>query len=303
MVEAESSYRQEQDFAVGWSGLVLRTISLWKRRLLSYIGIMISSKLILFLLYIVPVILILGPASLANMIYLPVTPTGAVLNYLAAGGSSVRDIAMAIVAIILTFLVYTVTTAATVKIALNDYGNPGAGNVIDAFGFSFSRFGILLASLTVGFTIFLLGSPLSVLNYAFSLFLMSGTIPIFPILTAFLLAVGAEYVGIRILPVFAVIIEERQESPFDAMKRAFNLTDSHFWHIFGSQFILNLVISVVVGIVNMLLVSLMQWSLISFFLAVTIVNGLLIAPISIVFQAVVYRDLKSRAETQEEDWL
>ncbi|MBD3160355.1 MAG: hypothetical protein GF309_16365, partial [Candidatus Lokiarchaeota archaeon] len=278
MLEAEFSSGQKQDFAVGWTGLVLRTLSLWKRRLLSYIGVMATSKLILYALYIVPVIYILGPASLVNIVYLPVTPSGAIFNLLFSHATAVRNIPMGITAIILTLLMYTVTTAATVKLTLDDYGNPGAGNVIDAFGFSLRRISILLVSLAIGFTVFLLGSPLSVLSYAFSLFLMNGTLPLWPMLLLFLLAIVAEYVGIRAAPVFAIAIDEDHKSPFDAMRKAFNLTDSRFWHVFGAQFILNLVILVVVGIVNMLLMPLIQMSFVVHFLVSSIINGVLIAP-------------------------
>lgn len=298
----------ERDFSVGASGLVSRTFSLWLRRLGSYVvlvGLVASilatiNTLIAFLL--VPS----DPSAFTDLI--GTNPLDIITKLI--GWTTVSDVILLTIAVALSivgFIVMAVAYGAGIKLALEDYGNPGGGTVKEAFSYARGRLvtligANLLYSILIVIPIFpgIVGFAISALTIDWMDFSTYGPVLVtIPVLLVGLLIML--YLSIRLSPTIAVAVAEEDKNSVDAVKRAWQITQSNFWHIFLGFFLLVIITGIAAIIIT---ISFAPIVLINVGLLVicTIAIALVLSPISAIFQAVLYRDLESRAKQTEADW-
>jgi hypothetical protein len=107
------------------------------------------------------------------------------------------------------------------------------------------------------------------------------------------------YITVRFAPRVAVVVTS-DLSVGGSIKRTLSLTSRSFWHIFGGWLLLTISVGLMGTIITMFL---------SFFtdviytIAYTVITILLLSPLGNIFQAVLYKDLMSRAGAQsEQQW-
>jgi membrane-anchored glycerophosphoryl diester phosphodiesterase (GDPDase) len=109
------------------------------------------------------------------------------------------------------------------------------------------------------------------------------------------------YLAVRFAPTIAVVIAEKDKSAVASVKRAWKITGHHFWHIFGGLFLLIIVIALVSIVIGILVapIAFIATGLVGL---AGIIIGIFISPFPAIFQAVLYRDLESRAGVTQADW-
>ena len=297
-----------QDFSVGASGLASRTFSLWIRRLGSYIVIvgLVGAVLALWNTYVATIIAPLDPESFLNLI--STDPLDIILKSLNWTSTSGVPVFVIIIALsLIGMIINSVTHGAAIKLCLEDYGNRGAGTIRESFSYAGNRLTTLIGAQIIYGLILMIPVLPGGLVFAYSALtidimdpstygLLLTTIPL--LLIGLIIAL---YLAVRLAPTIAVVIAEEERSAVDSVKRAWSITGHHFWHIFAGLFLLIVLIAVASILIAMLIapIALIAVSIIGLS---TIIIEILISPLPAVFQAVLYRDLESRARMVEADW-
>ncbi|MBD3160354.1 MAG: hypothetical protein GF309_16360 [Candidatus Lokiarchaeota archaeon] len=301
-VEPEPSGPQRRDFSVSWTGMVSRTFALWKRRLPSYLTIMGITSLAVYGLYSVVLILLLGPSGVGILPYIGTSPFSLITSLAQLGSLSMDQFIVLVPMTIISMVIYAVAGGAAIKLAFDDYGEPGRGDVDMSLSYSFGKaWSLIGAQIIVGLVLLILQIP-TLLTFVF---MLTGDIELIAIASLLSLVgmVLSAYIGTRLTPVSAVVIAEENTGAFGAVKRAWGLTSGNFWHIFGGQLLLGLVVGIITIIVE-LVIGMLTFSIAGFVGIVisTIIVGILFSSVDYIFQTVLYRDLESRAAESEEDW-
>ncbi|MHA1933834.1 MAG: hypothetical protein ACW97A_01010 [Candidatus Thorarchaeota archaeon] len=303
--DRESLGPDTRDFSVSSSELVTRTLSLFKRKFVSYILIVgVAQFLYAFSInYIVfsffgltsPGIFSSDPFSIISGL------AGLV------GSASVFIIAMVILSMVGTILL-TVVAGGAVKLALDNYGSPSEGEASPSLSFALSRAVKLIATqLIISSILFLIMSPVVLVLltgitafdpydvYAYMTVMMT----IGPVLA--ICGVVMLYMSVRLAPIIAVVIAE-DKSIIDSIKRTWMLTGGNFWHIFFGQMMLAFVIGLIVGAIGVFNIPLLFSGGFWILILSSSISLLFFSPVMYIFQAVLYKDLMSRSGMQSTDW-
>lgn len=296
------------DFVVSATGLVSRTLSVWGRNILTFVilfGILsaIFTVVRFFVLW-----MIFGDPGSAQFLmgYMGTDPFSFFVGLIALIQIGLLPpdvmntfVSVSLLLMVVSMIVYAVLVGATIKYSIDDYGR-GQAELGESVSVALGRSGTLIvAQLIVGLIsavlfapalFYMLFAPWTIEALTTSLILMLAT---------FILVL---YVSIRLAPTAAVVIVE-DNSALDSVRRAFDLTGGQFWHVFGGQIVLGIVVLILDIIVGMLLLGLtFGFGWIGGLLPV-IISGLLFVAIPYVFQAVLYLDLEARdLETSQQLW-
>ncbi|MGV9169609.1 MAG: hypothetical protein ACOC38_06695 [Promethearchaeia archaeon] len=299
----EPSAPDEPDFSVSWTGMVSRTFALWKRRIAGYLTIMGVTSLAVYALYAAVIILVFGFDALSILPSIGTSPFDAIISLFTLTSVMPTLFVALILMTFVSMVIYAVAGGAAIKLAFDDYGNPGAGDVNSSISYSVNRIWTLIgAQIGVGAIIVVLQIP----TLLFSVSFLNGDLSAIASLSILSLVgtlIGV-YVGVRLTPVSAVVIAEEDKGTIDAVKRAWSMTSGNFWHILGGQFLLGLVIGIITLVVQMLftLLAIGVYPSIMTIILPTIFVGILFSSLDYIFQTVIYRDLESRATAEGEDW-
>ena len=296
------------DFVVSATGLVSRTLSVWGRNILTFIilfGILsaIFTVVRFFVLW-----MIFGDPGSAQLLmgYMGTDPFTFFVGLftLMQIGLLPPDVmntfvSVSLLLMVVSMIVYAVLVGATIKYSIDDYGR-GQAHMGESVSVAMGRSGtLIMAQLIVGLISAVLFAPALFYMLLAPLTIEALTTFLIVILVTFILVL---YVSIRLAPTAAVVIVE-DKSALDSVRRAFDLTGGQFWHVFGGQIVLGIVVLILDIIVGMFLLGLnfgLGW--IGGLLPV-IISGLLFVAIPYVFQAVLYMDLEARdLETSQELW-
>ena len=281
------SHGKELSFA----GLVSQTFSLWSRKVFQYVIIVGITGLVLSLIEMVILYAMFGVYGILLIDYIGSSPLDAVFN-LISGSLTSEYLTIAIVLSFVNLLVYAIVAGAAIDYAVDDYENPGSGNIRESFSFAAGR---MVDLILVQFVQALIIIPLAF----FAVILLY----IQPLISLALLVLIL-YVAVRLAPSMAVVVIE-EKSAIPAILRSWQITSGLFWHIFAGQilmgilvFILTLVIGVFVGtFVGLLLADI----LIAVFIG-SMIASLFLSSVSYIFLAVLYKDLEARGTSGDYDW-
>jgi hypothetical protein len=287
---------------------VSRTFSLWLRRLGAYIVIvgLVGAALAIVNAVVAVLVVPVNPESLLNLISTsPIDIIFKSINWTST--SSILVFGVVIALSLLGMIVNSVTQGAAIRLCLEDYGNRGAGKIGESFSYAGSRLVTLIgAQLLYGFILMIPVIPGGAV-FAYSAFAIDWMDPSTygPLLAAIpLLLVGVIitlYLAVRLAPTIAVVVAEKDKSAVASVKRAWRITGHHFWHIFGGLFLLIIVIAVI-GFIIAFAVAPITLIAIGLVGLSSIIVGIFISPFPAIFQAVLYRDLESRARITQADW-
>ncbi|TFF91061.1 hypothetical protein EU545_05820 [Candidatus Thorarchaeota archaeon] len=297
-----------RDYRLSATGLVSRTIQLYGRRILEYITL-IGLVGVLYTLLSLAVLWILYPTQAFDLVELVATdPLSVVLNLLLFAADPEQALGIVLVLMVIGMILLSASAGAAIKIALDDYGQPGASSLGDSLSYSVSRIvtliGVQLLVSLISLAIFL---PGFVFAFGIVLLILSGQLVALEMALLAILALIASlalllYVNIRLSAALAVAMAE-DEGAVNSVKRAWSLSGGNFWHIFGARVLLILVILVVGAVISVFFTDQIfgQWDV----FASSLVVALLLNPLDYVFAAVLYRDLASREmgpTTETQDW-
>jgi hypothetical protein len=302
--EPEPAQPPERDYSVSATGLVSRTFKLWFRNILAYVVIVGIVSFIWAIAQSLVSILILGVDFTDYFGSDPTSFLLGIISILTDPFVTPTDIALfvpvSIVIFILSLLIYAIIAGAAVKYALDDYGTKSA-DISESFSFATGRaVTLILAQLIIGL---ITGAIIAVPALLLVLSLFTGYVDLALIgLAAIMVAIVVIlYVSIRLAPTIAVVIAE-DLSAMDSVKRAWTITSGNFWHIFGGQILLGIAIFVVSLVIGIFAISFALAGGYLVTLIITAIASLLLSPLNYVFQAVLYKDLKSRATESDQEW-
>ncbi len=303
--------RFERDYSVGVAGLVSRTFSLWKRRLGSYVLIVGVLSALMAAVSLVVLFAFYGYAAFDLVGLVFSDPLGLILqlyNYTGLGDILLLGILM--VLSIVTMLVAAIVGGGAIKFALQDYGNPGTGDVNSALSYGASRaVTLIVAQLLQGLIIAIPILPGLVILVP----VVMSIDPLGPIDTSVVMAVFTGgivflvgglitlYLLVRLMPTIAVVVAEEERSALGAVRRAYQITGGAFWHTLGGVIIFGIAVFLVTFVLSLIAIAL---GLITPALGIlgSLFVSLLTSPLYYIFQAVLYRDLESQAKQESADW-
>lgn len=297
------------NFEVGAGELVSRTISVYIRRIGAYLIMVGLPSLVLGILGLAIFVAIFGEAGYT--LYPGVAgadPLSLLMSYFGFLGPAGTAIGFILIIGIINTIVLAIINGAGVKYALDNYGNPEAGEIGESFSYAMGRaLTLIVAQLIVSFVILAIVLPIIVIMfssaivfdpldpYAF-LSVLSLLLPIFAV--CFILIF---YIAIRFTATTGVVIAE-DLSAIDSIKRSWELTGGNFWHVLGASILLGIVTILIGGFFSVLFVGFFFVSPAAALAIPSLISVVFIAPISNVFQAVLYKDLASRVGRQEDEW-
>ncbi len=297
-----------RDYSVGVAGLVSRTFSLWMRRLVSYVLIVGIVSVVMSAVSFVVLYALYGAAAFNLLELVFSDPLGLLVSIFSLTGLTDIVLLVVIVALsLVSILVGAVVGGGAIKFALQDYGNPGAGDVRSALSYGVSRAITLIAAS------FLQGLILAIpILPGLGIMLLSALAfdPADPstwnsiALGGVVLLVGALvtlFLVVRLIPTIAVVVAEEEQSAFGAIKRAYQITGGAFWHTLGGVIIMAIAVFVV-SLVLLVIVEAVAFVSPALALVGSLIVSLLLSPLNFIFQTVLYRDLESRAKEEEADW-
>lgn len=297
----DPSQPREENYTLSATGLVSKTFGLWTGKFVQYVTIVGLVSVFTTLMSLVLVFSIFGIVDI-----LQTDP----INYLFSifSFTTTPDVTMVILSVafgVIAFIVNAILSGAAIKFALDDYG----GQTAD-IGMSFSHsFGKTTRIVTVQLIMTLIVSAV----IAPSLALMTRgleSIDIYgpwpPIIDpeaiqlmmmgAVLLLVGGifiVYLTVRFAPALAIVVDT-DLSAIDSLKKAWAITNRNFLHVLGGQLLIGLAVGLLGMIITVPLgfyMFLNPWA----FIASTIIIALLFSAPNLIYIAVLYRDLMSRA--------
>ncbi len=293
-------------FRVSWTGLVSRTLSLWGRKLVSYLTIaciplMINVAIQAVVLWMVYDILALGLIGSFG------TDPFTILLTLFTSTANPVYLVVTLPLMFVGIVVSAIVSGAVIKLALDNYGAPEMGDWRESMSFAVSRIvKIIVVQLVVGLVLigFMLPGLMILIYSVISIDLMMALYGL--ILLYIGLPIGL-YLMVRLAPSSAVVIAE-DHSVIGTLKRAYALSSGQFWHIFAGTLLLGLVVGIIGGIVSVATVPILLFGLtspVTSLLLLGVLSGIsaiFLSPISYIFYAVLYRDLVERDEKVAEIW-
>ncbi|MFX0056295.1 MAG: hypothetical protein ACFFAD_15315 [Candidatus Hermodarchaeota archaeon] len=305
----EEPQQASANFEAGAGEIVSRTISVYIRRIGAYILMVGLPSVIIGILGLVFFVLIFGAAGYDY--YPGVTgfdPISLLMSYLGFLGPTGIVIFYIVLIGIINTVFLAIINGAGVKYALDNYGNREGGEIGESFSRALGRaLTLILTQLVISLIILAITSP--VIFWAFgaviafnpldpyaSLAAIAALLPI--LLVCFILVF---FIAVRLTVTTGVVIAE-DLSAIDSIKRAWDLTGGNFWHVLGASLLL--------GIVTLLIGGALSFGVIALYLSDTTIamtigtylSLLLVGPITNVFQAVLYKDLRSRIGVAEQEW-
>ncbi len=298
---SDPSEQGDQNYTLGATGLVSKTISLWARNIVRYIAIagiigaasVAVSYVILVLMFSTVGTLGADPLSyLINLFFFSPDPTLLAVS-----------LGFAIFAFVLNAIIY----GAAIKFTLDVYGGSG-GNVGASFSHSISRvLNFIIVQLVLSFVAVILVIPASA--YVIQAMEAIGPIdsidplnPVFPagamemlMMAMGLFAVGGIFIiyfNTRFAPTLAIVIDT-DLSAIESFKRSWELTSGNFIHVFGSYLLMNIAIIIFSGLVSGV-ASFTGLPIYDQLVLGSVVTALLFSSLSFIFTSVLYRDLSSR---------
>jgi hypothetical protein len=212
---------------------------------------------------------------------------------------------------IVAFIVNAILTGAAIKFALDDYGGLTA-EVGSSISYSFGKTTkIVTIQLLLALIVSAVTAPsLAMLNLA-----LEGidiTDPFNPIITPeamqfmmmgmLLLLVGSVFmlfISVKFAPAIAIVVDT-DLSAIDSLKKSWQITNGNFLHVLGGQILIGIAVGIltaIVGIPLSILLFMNPWAIV---LEVMITALLFSAP-SMIYIAVLYRDLMARSGSVESD--
>ena len=311
-LEPDTGSRPEepvQNLRLSWIGLVTKTIDLWVKRLPKYIGMFLLPAALVVLLNLAVLYVLLGSVALTWLAFISNNLVTTIVNLLLSTEALPLPAVVWIGLSVIDMVVYTLAAGAAVKFTLDGYVSSQPGNLKSSFSFAFNRLSVLIG-VQLGFGLIMALIALPLLIWVSQLLLSFDpenpySIDLNLVLLVFVLILVLGpimlYVSVRFTPLIAVPIAE-EHGIVDSFKRAWALTRGSFWHIFGAQFILAIVIQIItfaLGFVSMALVYVSEWISIPVMSALTVI---IIGPLDYVFLAVLVKDLQSRVEVRKQQY-
>ena len=251
--DRESLGPDTRDFSVSSSELVTRTLSLFKRKFISYILIVGVVQFVYAFIINLIVFSFFGLTSPGIFSSDPFSIIGGLMGLV--GSAGVFILAIVALSMIGTILL-TVVAGGAVKLALENYGSPSEGEASPSLSFAISRAVKLIATqLILSSILFLIMSPVVLVFltnivtfdpydiYAYMTAMMTIG-PVLAICGAVML-----FVSVRLAPIIAVVIAE-DKSVIESVKRTWVLTSGRFWHVFFGQMMLAFVIGLIAGVIG-----------------------------------------------------
>ncbi len=290
----------EEDYTLSATGLVSKTFGLWTGKFVQYVTIVGLFSVFTTLMSFVLVFTIFGLVDI-----LPADP----INYLFSVFSfpTMPDMTMIILSVafgVVAFIVNAILSGAAIKFALDDYG----GQTADV-GMSFSHsFGKTTRIVTVQLIMTLIVSAVTAPSLNLMMRGLEGIdIYTYPptidpeamqlmMMGAMLFLVGGIFIlfiTIKFAPALAIVVDT-DLSAIDSLKKAWEITSGNFLHVFGGQILIGLAVGLLGMIITVplgVIMFLNPWALV----AGTIFVALLFSAPSLIYIAVLYRDLMARA--------
>ena len=298
-------------FRVGATGVVSRTFTLWTRRLVHYVMVTGVILTLYYAVSLVTVWIVLGPSYLTLANVIDNNPLSVMFKALGV----ILDPTQLIIAVLslVGLLISNIANAAAIKLAYDDYGNPGAGTVGDSISTAVSRLvkviaiGLIEALIMIPFILpfiivglyFISAGPINPYDPAFFQLMQQMIALIF---ASFIVILIGVYVMIRLTPALVIGVVE-DKGAMDSVKHAFRLTKGQFWHVFGS-FIIVIIALFVVGLVIGTVIMFITPGYIALNVLSAIISLLFLSSIMPIFQTVLYKDLvvRYKIETSQEYW-
>ncbi len=298
-------------FAISAFDITVRTMTVWLRRLLEFLVVVgITLGLVQIVGYVTFWIAygslnVNAPTANGEGFSIII---GIISNILS--GSTITYLVPILFSIV-ALIISPIVTGAGIKLAFDDYGNPGNGSVGESFGTGIERSVKLIAiNLVVGLIVGAFFAPIVIVMLLMMGVLMGSTDPYViineltkltgPFLASMIIAVFGIYIWIRFMPAMAVGTVE-DLGVIDSVKRAYKLTSGNFWHVLGSMILIGLAVAIIQAVISLMLVGFTD--LVTAAVISDLISVIILSPINIVFQAVLYKDLYARSvATQETYW-
>ncbi|MHA2300587.1 MAG: hypothetical protein ACXACD_06500 [Candidatus Thorarchaeota archaeon] len=250
------------NFEVGAGELVSRTLSVYIRRIGAYLIMVGLPSFVLGVLGLTFFVAIFGEAGYT--LYPGVTgadPLSLLMNYFGFLGPVGTAIGFIVMIGIINTVVLSIVNGAGVKYALDNYGNPEAGEIGESFSHAIGRaLTLIIVQLIVSLVILAIVSPIIAITFS-SMFVfdpldpyailsvLSLLLPIF--LVCFILIF---YLAIRFTATTGVVIAE-DLSAIDSIKRSWELTSGNFWHVLGASILLGIVTLLIGAVFSVFCIS------------------------------------------------
>jgi hypothetical protein len=287
-------------YTLGATGLVTQTLELWFRKIGQYILIVGFASVTTTLISVILLFTIFGRIGvissdpinyLFGVFTLPTMPDTTLIAVTVGFG-------------IIAFVVNAILSGAAIKFALDDYGGQNA-EVGVSFSHSFGKTAkivtvqvimTLVVSAVTGPSLAMMGTALEGIDISdpFNPIITPEAIQLM-LMASMILFVGGIfvlYIIIRLAPALAIVMDT-ELSAIDSLKRAWDLTSGNFFHVLGGQILIGLAIGLLGMIVSFGLTAAMYMNPYALVVEVVISAFLFSAP-SLIFIAVLYRDLSSR---------
>ena len=289
----------DQNFTLGATEVISKTISLWFGRIAQYIIIV---GIISAVCAAISVVLLSVMFGLVGTI--AADPFSYLIGFIMDPLSNLPLLVFSVGFAIIAFVLNAIVSGAAVKFTLDEYGGNG-GDVGASFSHSFGRLlNVIVVQLILGFIIAIILTPATIFATR-AMAMIDFTDPFNPIILpgAFemlmyamvLLLVGGIfliYMNIRFAPTLAVVIDT-DLSAIDSLKKSWELTSGNFFHVFGSY----ILFALAVGVLGLIVSVAITFTFLPPAYAIvieSIVTALLFGALTYIFATVLYRDLHSR---------
>ncbi len=306
----EPSAPPEQDFTVSALDLATRTLSVWVRKLPSYILMVGLLGVAYIVLQLAVFYALYDLLAFDLVVYVSSDIINTLLGFaMAEPALAIEIIIIGTVLAVVGMVVTAVIAGGGIKFALDDYGFHQA-DVGSSLSFAFSRLStmivaqFLLALIVTGAMapglFLLLGSLAAFDPFNPSMEAISAMMTGLAVLMVGLIV--ALYFSIRLSPTTAVVVAE-DLGAIDSIKRAWKLTTGNFWHIVGGQIFIGIAVAVIALVPQILLAfPLAAYGPNVLLYVLAIINALLFSGINYIFAAVLYRDLESRSRVASKEY-
>ncbi|MFW9794685.1 MAG: hypothetical protein ACFFEE_10310 [Candidatus Thorarchaeota archaeon] len=297
---------QTGDFTLSATGLVSQTLNLWTRKYVQYVILVGLVSVVTTLMSFIVVFTIFGSIGL-----LASDPISYLFStFILTTAPDWTYVVVTVTFGIVVFLINAVLSGATIKYALDDYSGLAA-EIGTSFSYSFGKTAkIVLVQLIMALIVAAVTAPsLAMMTRALEGIDISD--PFNPVIDpeaiqymmmgAGLMLFGGIfmlYIIVRFAPAIAIIVDT-ELSAIDSLKKAWELTSGNFWHVFGAQILIGFVVALLGMVVSLGTTFLMDPDPIfnpnpyAYVVQILLTSLLFSAP-SLVYVAVLYRDLVSR---------
>lgn len=289
----------DQNFTLGATDIITKTISLWFRRIVQYI---IIFGIISTVCVAISVVLLFTMFGLIGTI--AADPFSYLISFFMDPLSDLPLLVLSMGFAIIAFVLNAIISGAAIKFTLDEYGGNG-GDAGTSFSHSISRLlNIIVVQLILGFIIAIIMTPATIfltramamidISDPFNPIILPGAFEMLMYAMVLLLIGGIFliYMNIRFTPTLAVVIDT-DLSAIDSLKKSWELTSGNFFHIFGSYILFVLAVGVLGLIVNVALTF--TFLPLAYTIVIeSILTPLLFGALTYIFATVLYRDLHSR---------